>query len=390
MKGTLYNLHLFFIILFLCIFVIILFILLLKSTKKLNQKRSLNIKDLSDWSSILIPLQEKISLLEKDKQTVKKELFDLKEEVELYSSYILNFINGGILVVNNDFQIIYKNNWFENHKFVVSEHIKNSIKLKQEQIEYEESPNYYLISISYQKSIIVMIISDIKEIKSLQQQIIQQEKLAYLGKMSSSIAHEFKNSLMALKGFSTALIKKSNNSDFVTQIANDINDEINYFHGILQDYLNYAKEINLSCDYFLLDELLFEIIDKNFKNEYEKIKVNFKNFEIYGDRDRLKQVFINLIKNGIEATGNVIVEGEITVDNIIIKISDTGNGIDEEIINDIFNPFFTTKETGTGLGLSICHNIMLAHKGKITVTSEKGKGSIFLLHFLKKSIENDN
>ncbi len=390
MKGNIYNLHLFLIILSLCVIIVFLFILLLRVTKKLNRKKNLNIKDLSDWSSILIPLQEKISILEEDKQTVKKELFDLKEEVELYSSYILNFINGGVLVVNNDFQIIYKNNWFEEHKFVVSEYIKNAIISKQTQIEYEENQNYYLISISYQKNIVVMIISDIKEIKNLQQQIIQQEKLAYLGKMSSSIAHEFKNSLMALKGFSTALIKKSNNSEFVTQIATDINDEINYFHGILQDYLNYAKEINLNCDYFLLDELIFEIIEKNFKEDYSKISITFKNFELFADRDRLKQVFINIIKNGIEANGEIIITNQITNNHIIIEISDNGIGIEEEIIKDIFNPFFTTKETGTGLGLAICHNIMLAHKGKIIVKSEKGKGTTFLLYFLKKSIENDD
>ncbi len=390
MKGNIYNLHLFLIILSLCVIIVFLFILLLRLTKKLNRKKNLNIKDLSDWSSILIPLQEKISILEEDKQTVKKELFDLKEEVELYSSYILNFINGGVLVVNNDFQTIYKNNWFKEHTFVVSEYIKNSIDSKQTQIEYEENQNYYLISISYQKNIVVMIISDIKEIKDLQQQIIQQEKLAYLGKMSSSIAHEFKNSLMALKGFSTALIKKSNNSDFVTQIANDINDEINYFHGILQDYLNYAKEINLNCDYFLLDELIFEIIEKNFKDYFAKISVNFRNFEFFADRDRLKQVFINIIKNGIEANGEIVINNQITTDYIIIEISDNGIGIEKEIIKDIFNPFFTTKETGTGLGLAICHNIILAHKGKIIVKSEKGKGTTFLLYFLKKSIENDD
>lgn len=390
MKGNIYNLHLFLIILSLCVIIVFLFILLLRLTKKLNRKKNLNIKNLSDWSSILIPLQEKISILEEDKQTVKKELFDLKEEVELYSSYILNFINGGVLVVNNDFQTIYKNNWFIEHTFVVSEYIKNSIDSKQTQIEYEENQNYYLISISYQKNIVVMIISDIKEIKDLQQQIIQQEKLAYLGKMSSSIAHEFKNSLMALKGFSTALIKKSNNSDFVTQVANDINDEINYFHGILQDYLNYAKEINLNCDYFLLDELIFEIIEKNFKDYFAKISVNFRNFEFFADRDRLKQVFINIIKNGIEANGEIVINNQITTDYIIIEISDNGIGIEKEIIKDIFNPFFTTKETGTGLGLAICHNIILAHKGKIIVKSEKGKGTTFLLYFLKKSIENDD
>jgi signal transduction histidine kinase len=114
------------------------------------------------------------------------------------------------------------------------------------------------------------------------------------------------------------------------------------------------------------------VIEKNF-NLTESCKIN-------GDENQLKQVFINIIKNGIEAmpAGGVInISSEKKGSYTIISIKDQGSGMTKENMKQIGEPFFSTKEKGTGLGLPICLRILKEHKGELKIESESGKGSTF-------------
>lgn len=350
---------------FLCTLIFFLLYYLRKNRTKIEKK-----KDLSDWSLIFQPLQEKI----------------------LQFSEILDMLHQGVWLIDTQKKTIFENRWFSD----ISISKKQFLDIKKEIFNYLENniysfeilidTCYYFISIDFQKSFYFITISEITTLKNLQNQSIKQERLVYLGKMSASIAHEFKNSLGAIKGFAAALKKKADNPEIVISLVSDINEEITFFYNLLQDYLGYAKELKISADYFNLFELLDSIKNDTFFENSNQIDINIdKELLIYGDKDRLKQVFINLIKNSLESGENIIVTiwSDIGLDIIKIFIKDNGNGIDEENKASLFTPFFTTKEGGTGLGLAICSRIIEAHNGSISFNSEKNSGTIFTI-FLKK------
>ncbi len=350
---------------FLCTLIFFLLYYLRRNRTKIDRK-----KELSDWSLIFQPLQEKISQF----------------------SEILDRLNQGIWLIDTNKKVIFENRYFIN----LSSIIENNFNIKLEILKFLDNEEYsfellfnfrhYLVTIDYQKSFYFITISDITTLKNLQNESIKQERLVYLGKMSASIAHEFKNSLAAIKGFVVALKKRANNPTTVLSIIDDINEEITFFYNLLQDYLGYAKELKISQDYFNIYELLNFIKNDIFHENTENISINMdSNFIIYGDKDRLKQVFINLIKNGLESGDNAFVRIWIESDENFNKvfIKDSGIGINEENKASLFTPFFTTKEGGTGLGLAICSRIVEAHNGSISFSSVKNEGTIFTI-FLKK------
>lgn len=132
---------------------------------------------------------------------------------------------------------------------------------------------------------------------------------------------------------------------------------------------------------------------KLFKEEMEQNKIKItktvdpEDLQIHADENLLNQVLINLIKNGISAipegkNGHIALKAKkASPDRTMITVSDNGSGISKENINDIFTPFFTTKENGSGIGLSLAKQIMRLHKGRISVNSEEGKGTTFILEF---------
>ncbi|MEK7789398.1 MAG: ATP-binding protein, partial [Planctomycetota bacterium] len=109
---------------------------------------------------------------------------------------------------------------------------------------------------------------------------------------------------------------------------------------------------------------------------------------IYADQEQMERVFINLISNAIDAVsgeGDIIVRAVEEDTNVRIRLSDTGHGISQEAVEKIFEPFYTTKDKGTGLGLAIVFNIIQKHNGEITVESEEGRGTTFIITLPKSA-----
>ena len=141
--------------------------------------------------------------------------------------------------------------------------------------------------------------------------------------------------------------------------------EIDRLNNLLTDLLEYSKPRSFEKEFWNLEERLLEVIqflDSNLKSKNIELEISVpKNIYIYADRHQIRQVFINIILNSIDAIDNkgfIKIKSYIRGDNIIITIEDNGIGIDRESLDTIFDPFYTTKINGTGLGLSTAYNIM--------------------------------
>ncbi len=236
----------------------------------------------------------------------------------------------------------------------------------------------------------VVILRDLRDIRSLEKQIQRSERLASLGRMAAGIAHEIRNPLGTIKGFGQYFRNKfpegSEDRNYATVLVN----EVDRLNRVIQDLLNFAKPQEPKLAPVDLQELIMHAI-KLVKPDLQakKIKVvqsfnTNKSRIIMADADMLTQVFLNLFLNAIDAMEeNGILEIAIKEDKEILTviIRDSGNGIPKENLSRIFDPFFTSKKDGTGLGLAIVHRIMESHQGEITVNSQPGKGTTFFLHF---------
>ena len=143
-----------------------------------------------------------------------------------------------------------------------------------------------------------------------------------------------------------------------------------------------------------VDEVKIKVKAENFKIEIIKDESFKENHIIKADGDQLRQVFLNIILNAVEAMtkGGKLKLGfkkdkikDSSEDFVVINFSDTGEGIDEKILDKIFQPFFTTKDEGTGLGLAISHKIIEIHGGKIVVNSVKACGTTFSIYLPVKN-----
>ncbi len=230
------------------------------------------------------------------------------------------------------------------------------------------------------------IIRDVSRQKQLEKKLLQSERLAAVGKTVAHVAHEIKNPLMIIGGFSQQ-IKQTLTDEKALQKLDMILDEVSRLERLVQNLGDFTREYRLmkrpaDINSVLRDvlSLMSETSDPD-KYEFEaSLRADLR--EITCDPDKLKQVFINIITNGLEAMeqgGRIRVSTAECAKGIEIRISDEGVGIEEEALDHIFEPFFTTREGGSGLGLSISYKIVQAHKGDIWAESRPGKGTTFTI-----------
>jgi two-component system NtrC family sensor kinase len=225
-----------------------------------------------------------------------------------------------------------------------------------------------------------------RDIKEMQNELIKSERLATIGELAAKIAHEIKNPLSGIS-IALELMKAKTPDDDQRKKVSEILSEVARLDRIIKDMLQIAKPAEL----FLQDISPNEIVEKAVtlvspKADERKIKID-KNLNcrdsFYLDAEKIEQVIINLLLNGIDSIngtgGKIIVETEILKNELYIKVSDSGCGFPEVEIEKLFQPFYSTKRTGTGLGLAISKRIIESHNGRIIVSSEEGKGSTFTL-----------
>lgn len=240
----------------------------------------------------------------------------------------------------------------------------------------------------------------IKDLNNAQKRIIEQEKFKSLGEMTANIAHEIKNPLVVIGGFTKRLAKKMCMDQTESRYIDIITNEVSRLESILNDVLNYVKDTPVpdeTCSMNdCVDEVLYLFSSDTTWDHMRVLKNYDKNLPpVPCDIQQIKQVFINIIINAHEAMngeGTITINTEKTImDNkqfVVVSMADTGGGINPSVIDNIFNPFFTTKERGTGLGLAISNKIILNHDGKIEIENVAGKGATFFVYLPVKNHTN--
>ncbi len=231
-----------------------------------------------------------------------------------------------------------------------------------------------------------------QQLEENQEKLLRAERLAAIGEMSAKVAHEIRNPLVSIGGFARLIERKITADSKLKQYAGIISEQVSNLENILNNILATANPPKPQQNLVNLQHLIEQVITilKNaIKRREIKLSVNMPTTELFlqGDQKLLHQAFLNLLKNAIEALDETQGEKEISIrleqadHHANLQISDNGPGIPENLINKIFQTFFTTKSSGTGLGLSIVHQIVEAHKGTISVKSTAGEGTTFYLQF---------
>jgi signal transduction histidine kinase len=224
----------------------------------------------------------------------------------------------------------------------------------------------------------------------IEEQLRRAERLSALGELSAMLAHEIRNPLGSIRGTAEILRDDFRPGDRKYEFLEILVKETDRLNRVVEDFLNLARPLQVereTCD--LVAELGEVVALVSGEAAARGIRLELLPAvlpPVRGDREKLRQVFLNLVLNGLQATGrggqlkitaSRTVAGEGTPDGVELTFSDSGTGIEQSILSRIFEPFFTTKTGGTGLGLAIAQKIIESHGGTIAVESVVGKGTMF-------------
>ncbi|MFM1921962.1 MAG: hypothetical protein RLZZ303_3596 [Candidatus Hydrogenedentota bacterium] len=264
------------------------------------------------------------------------------------------------------------------------------------------SSSYFQTSSSVAAGAMV-ILFNLTQIKRLESSVQRADRLTSIGTMAAGMAHEIKNPLQSIKTFTQLLTKRYDDADFRTTFVEVVPPEVQRIDDIVTRLLNFARPTPVEFLPQDLEQIVRDVLAL-MANQLKKCDITVKAAfppearPVLGDGQQLKQVFLNLFLNAVDAMENNAERllnirvhygychvmgrdsGELEeVPCAKISISDTGCGVNEENLRQLFNPFFTTKAHGSGLGLSVVHSIILEHHGEIDVTSAPGVGTTFFL-----------
>ncbi len=244
----------------------------------------------------------------------------------------------------------------------------------------------------------------IRELDFRQEQLIQSKKLAAIGTLTSGIAHEVNNPLNNISLTAESILEEQDelSKDEKKEMLNDIISEVSRASKVVNNLLDFSRthgEITLEpIDLGDVVKATLRLIRNQIMLSGVQLKTGLPREQlcIDGDADSIKQVFVNLCLNAIQAMpdGGLLTISIHTQDEqmLIVKVSDTGVGMPPEVVDKIFDPFFTTKPVGkgTGLGLSVAYGIVIKHEGYIEVASTTGQGTTFSVAFPRRNIEGNS
>jgi len=253
---------------------------------------------------------------------------------------------------------------------------------------------------------VVILLQDVTRLKHLEEEGQRRSRLLAMGEMAAHMAHEIRNPLGSIELFATLLKRELEHDPDKRDLAERISSGVRSLNHILTNLLLFTRSPKPAADPIAVNDLVSETLQFArylLEQNHITMKPEFscENPTMPGDRELLKQVFLNMILNAVEAmpaggslrvctrylsppgtaSGREARNVCPSARRIEIAFCDSGVGIPEDQISRIFDPFFTTKDSGTGLGLAIVHNIVTAHGGRLEVTSQPGKGTELTLIF---------
>jgi PAS domain S-box-containing protein len=395
---------------------ILLFIfrLLLRLSKaKKNQEE----KDSSRVGFVVDTFHELVSQLkekEKELEVLRKKAEDRAEAIEGYNENILQSVQSGVISLDDEMKITKINVAAAKileisggsvighyHDSVLNRPITDFLRdrkvIERGEISYA-TPSGKRIWLGLTLSPLkntegatigqILIFTDLTHLKAIESQMELRNKLSSLGEISAGIAHELRNPMAVIAGYTRLLSKKADNSLMPTVDA--ISREIVVMNRIISDFLSFARPVELTvADIDLKAIIEYCVMATAEKRNDVDLRLTIDDLPaIKGDEVLMRQAFINLLQNSLDAMpqgGNLMIMASVSGDDFLdISVSDTGHGISENIRDKIFLPFFTTKEKGTGLGLAIVHKIVVSHGGTIHADSSD-KGTVFRLRLPLKS-----
>ncbi len=240
--------------------------------------------------------------------------------------------------------------------------------------------------VSGEETGVLFVLTDITEQHLLNKQVNRQERLAALGELASSLAHEIKNPLTSIIGFAQLIPQRSEDREFIEKMGRIVGRESERLNSLVENLLSFGRPqvgSRMEVKLFNLIDDITVLTRKKLEKQDIELEIDLdENLTVYGDPVKLKQIFLNLVLNAIDAMedgGQLRISGEMIDGLSRVSVRDTGAGMEEEEVNRIFNPFFTTKDEGTGLGLAITHRIIEEHEGEIQVNSVPGEGTEMLV-----------
>ncbi len=337
------------------------------------------------------------------KEEIEKKQIEFNR-LNLLLQNIVENIEYAFISLDENLNLIFKNR--EADKLIEEGILKLLSKypiLKKKNRTFEEDFGKKILRIKYEtihfqeKKYNIFIIEDSTEEKKKEREEKIKERLLYLGEMAAGMAHEIRNPLTSLMA-SLQLLKEekmNDNNKNISSLTNIIVDDIKRISSIIEDFLIFTENRNFKIERFepkkQVETLMEELKRDGYKTDNIKIKIDNKVKDFSGNAYHFNLILKNLLTNSIKAVKN---KGEIAVKiyidekNMELVVKDTGIGIEEEDLKNIFNPFFTkSKGKGMGMGLTIVKRIVELYRGKIEVFSEKGKGTEYQITLSQKKKE---
>ncbi|RME27721.1 MAG: PAS domain S-box protein [Candidatus Zixiibacteriota bacterium] len=239
---------------------------------------------------------------------------------------------------------------------------------------------------------VIAIFSDLTEAKRLEEQVRAADRMAAVGQLSAAMAHEIRNPLAAISGSVQVLRSELTLSGDNRRLMDVIVTETNRLNKLLSNFLVYARVSRPTYSRVELCRVIGDVVElmRHHDAHVRQHQITWSSDEgtmyVSGDEDMLRQLFINLAVNAIEALGEAPGRVEFTVaqsddGDVIVEVSDSGPGMPPEVRARIFEPFYSTKSRGSGLGLAIVHRVCSTLGIELQVTSEEGRGTTFTLRF---------
>lgn len=318
--------------------------------------------------------------------TVNGVILEANKKVEAFFDVDSHSLKGKS--ANLLFELIPESKYNSKPFFKILEN-KGSAEMMLSRVDRNGEAKFYQFISTYNKSLdmYLTVIRDDTEKILLKKQIDHSRSLSTLGQLAASIAHEIRNPMTSLKGFTQLLSQQV--TDEGKQYLEIITSELNRMESILNEFLVLSKPVERSFRFISLSSIIKQVVDfMHPQGIIQNIELDFftKNKDsdcILGDAYELKKVFMNIFKNAFEVMPNggtvTITQSLIENNQVRVSVKDEGGGMPPEQIHKIFLPFYTSKEEGTGLGLAHAVQTIEDHGGCIEVESEIGKGTTFHL-----------
>ncbi len=390
---------------------------LAEEVRRANPDEGIESDDINEvirsYESMITELREKESELRKLNEIMTRKA----DHLEIYNNHVLRSIDTGIVTLDKDNNISTVNpaaskflgidqydtvGQSYRHAFSslpdmidgLEENISKRIPIQYREItrDSEDGKRVFLYSVANltdsrdEKIGRVLIINDQTRFMEMQRELENSRRLAVIGEMSGGLAHQLRNSIMAIMGFARLIGKKTGEEDPLRDTSENLITEARQAELLVARFLDYARPLQISPDKFRFNDLLDEIIEAS-NSRYPQIEIVIENtdepIDIDADHLLLKQALGNIVDNACNAydgrSGKISISFETRGGKLSIAVKDNAGGIPEDIRGQIFTPFFSGSPSGSGLGLPLAEKIVSLHNGRITFESESEQGTEFTI-----------